>query len=151
MSTASGPSAITRPRTSVSRPTPCSALDAEHLLERVDHLDEIGLVRHHLVDVLVGAWNFVEHALVLAADDALRLALQVLHGECLLCRIAAHPAPGAVRTRLEALGVAGAAHDVAPRAHAAGNDAELAAAGADRPLAREPHRLAVMHLALDVV
>ena len=29
----------------MSRPTPCSAFDAEHLLERVDHLDEIQSAR----------------------------------------------------------------------------------------------------------
>src|SRR5206468_11351497 len=96
MSIASGPSAITRPRTSVSRPTPCSAFDAEHLLERVDPLDEIGLVRHHLVDVLVGARDLVEDPFVLAADDALRLALQVLDRERLLRRVASHLAAGAV-------------------------------------------------------
>src|ERR1700752_4365170 len=111
-----------------------SAFDAEYLLQRVDDLDEIGLVRHHLVDVLVGAGDLVQHAAVLAADDALGLLLQVGGGESFLRRVAAHLAAGNVRARLEALGTARAAHDVAPRAHAARDDAELAASGTDRSL-----------------
>ena len=39
-------------------------------------LDEVGLVRHDLVDALVGAGNFVEHAFVLPADHAFGLAFQ---------------------------------------------------------------------------
>src|SRR5581483_7237748 len=128
-----------------------SALDAKHLLQRVHHLDEIRLVRHHLVDVLVRARNLVEHALVLAADHALRLHLEIGDGELLLRRVAAHPAARAMRARLEAFGVASAAHDVAARTHAPRDDAELAAAGADRALARDPDLLAVMALALDVI
>src|SRR5581483_10384442 len=92
MSMASGPIAITSPRTSVSRATDAdfevraviisylvrnSAFDAKNLLERVHDLDEVGLVRHYLVDVLIGAGNLVQHALVLATDDALRLHFQV--------------------------------------------------------------------------
>src|SRR5688572_4165544 len=52
---------------------------------------------------------------------------------------------------VEALGRTLAANDVAPRAHAAGDDAELAGAGADRALARKPYFLAEVLLALDVV
>src|SRR5438094_5892535 len=121
---ASGPIAITRPSTSVSRPTPLefgarivnygrcandsrvrgndrspifrfwrktisylvrnSAFDAEHLLQGMHYLNQIGLVRHHLVDVLVCARNLIEHALVLAADDTLRLHFQISDRELLL-------------------------------------------------------------------
>jgi len=45
-------------------------LDADDLLERVHDFDEVGLVRHHAVDILVRCRDFVEHALVLAAFDA---------------------------------------------------------------------------------
>src|SRR6185503_9705648 len=51
-----------------------SAFDAQDLLQRMHHLHEVGLVRHDLVDVLVGARDLVDHALVLAADDAFGLA-----------------------------------------------------------------------------
>ena len=53
----------------VERP-PRSALDAQHLLQRVHHLHEVGLRRHHRVDVLVGHRRLVDHARVLAALDA---------------------------------------------------------------------------------
>jgi len=144
--------AMTSPRTSVSRAT-CgwSAFDAEHLFEGVHDLDEVGLVRHHLVDVLVGAGDLIQHAAILAADDALGLRFQVLRREGFLRGVAAHPAPGAMRAGLEALGRAGAADDVAARAHAARDDAELAAAGTDGAFARDPDRFAEMLFALAVV
>jgi len=50
----------------------------------VQHLDQIGLIRHHRVDVLVGAGNLVDHALVLAADHALGLAREVGRGKWFL-------------------------------------------------------------------
>src|SRR5581483_3900462 len=43
---------------------PSLALDAEHLLQRVHHFHEVGLVAHHLVDVLVGAGDLGDDALV---------------------------------------------------------------------------------------
>ena len=57
------------------------ALYAKDLLQRVHDLDEVGLVGHHLVDVLVGTGDLVEHAAILAADDALGLRLEILRGE----------------------------------------------------------------------
>src|SRR5688572_28748028 len=114
-------------------------------------LDQVRLVRHHLVDVLVGAWNFIDHSLVFPADDPLRLRLKIGNRKGLLRGVAAHPASGAVGAGMEALRRALAAHDVAARAHAAGDDAELAGAGADRALAREPDLLPEVLLALDVV
>src|SRR3954464_9927520 len=65
--------------------------------------------------------------------------------------IAAHPAPSTMRAGMEAFRCAFAAHDVAARTHAAGDDAQIAGAGANRALAGEPHLLAVMRLALDIV
>src|SRR5258708_38958001 len=110
----------------IRAPSPNSAFDAEDLLQGMHYVDQVGLVGHHLVDVLVGAGDFIEHAFVLAADDAFGLPLQILDGKCLLGCVAAHPAARAVCAGGEALGVALAAHDVAARAHAAGNYAELA-------------------------
>src|SRR5687767_8313866 len=99
-------------------------------------LDEVRLVRHHLFDVLVGAGDLVQHARVLPAHHALGLRFQILHGELLLRRVATHAAAGAVRAGVEGICVALATHDVAARAHAARDDAELARARADRALAR---------------
>src|SRR6185436_9594293 len=48
-----------------------SALHAYDLLQLVNDLDEIGLRFHHLVDRLVRHRRLVDHALVLAALDAL--------------------------------------------------------------------------------
>src|SRR3954470_6749832 len=114
-------------------------------------LHQVGLVRHHFVDVLVGARDFVEHTLVLATNHAARLRLQVFDAELLLRGVAAHPAPGTVRARMKAFGGAASSHDVAASAHAAGNDAELTGARTNRTLSRQPHRLAEVGLALDVI
>src|SRR5689334_11708806 len=97
----------------------CRLLLEKKKLESVDDVDEIGLIGHHLVDVLVRARDLVDHALVLAADHAPGLGLQVLDGETLLRGIAAHPAARAMRARVEALRRSLAEHDVAARAHAA--------------------------------
>src|SRR5258706_9276667 len=126
----------------IRAPSPNSAFDAEDLLQGMYYLDQVGLVGHHLVDVLVGAGDFVEHAFVLAADDAFGLPLQILDGKCLLRCVAAHPAAGAVRAGVEALGVALAAHDVAARALSAANEAKLACPGPNRTFTRDHHRRA---------
>ena len=47
-----------------------SPFHAHHLLERVQHVHQIGLGGHHGVYILVGHWNFVNHARVLAAFHA---------------------------------------------------------------------------------
>ena len=109
------------------------------------------MVRHHLVDVLVRAGDFVQHAFVFPAHHALGLRLEIFDRERLLRRIAAHAAPGAVRAGVEALRRAAAAHDVAARPHASRDDAELAFARADSALAREPDAFAEMKLSLDVI
>src|SRR5687767_12044965 len=109
-----------------------SAFHAEDLFQGVDDVHEIGLVGHHLVDALVRPGDLVEHALVLAADYALGLTLQVFYRKALLRGVAAHPASRSVRAGMEAFCGTLAAHDVAARAHAARDDAELARARADR-------------------
>ena len=57
-----------------------SPLHAHHLLQGVHDLDQVGLVGHHGVDVLVGARDLVDHAAVLAAFDARGLRGQVGSG-----------------------------------------------------------------------
>ena len=56
-----------------------------------------------------------------------------------------------MRAGLEAFGIAFAPDDVAPRAHRARNDSEVAFAGSDRALARNPDLVALVNLAIDVV
>ena len=36
--------------------------DAQYLLKRMHDLDQIGLISHHAIDILVGFGNFIEHA-----------------------------------------------------------------------------------------
>ena len=103
------------------------------------------------VDVLVGLGGLVDDAGVLAALDARGLILQIAHGEALARLAAAHAAAGAVRRRLERARVAEAAHDVRLRAHRARDDAQVAAPGADRALARDQQLVAEVDLLGDVV
>src|SRR5512134_4038157 len=128
-----------------------SPFHADDLLKGMDDLDKVRLVRHYLVDRLVGRRDLVDDAFVLAADDTARLLFQIFQIEFLVGGIPAHEAAGTVRAGVEALRRALAAHDIAASAHAAGDDAELARAGADRSLAREPDRFAVVLFALDVI
>src|SRR6185369_4279890 len=63
----------------------------------------------------------------------------------------AHAAACAMRARFETVGRALAAHNIRLGAHAARDNAELTGAGTNRALARDPHLLAEMPLALDIV
>ncbi len=117
----------------------------------MQRLDQIGLIGHHLIDVLVRPGDLVEHALVLAAFDALGLRLEIGAREAALGLGPAHAAPGAVGAGVEGLRVALAAHDVGARAHAARDDPELAFARADRPLAGHVDTLAEVLFLLHVV
>src|SRR5690348_15071618 len=101
-------------------------LDADDLTERVDDVDQVALGVHHGIDVLVGHGRFVDHVFVLAALDAFRGAHMVGHGVATLGFGTRHQAACAVTAATEALGMTLAAHDVRARAHAAGDDAEVA-------------------------
>src|SRR4051794_12567608 len=60
------------------RPGPrTSALYADELLQLRHDLDQVALLLHHPVDVLVGTRNLIEHAGVLAALHSPRLLLQI--------------------------------------------------------------------------
>ncbi len=117
----------------------------------MEDVRQVVLVFHDRVDVLVGARYLVDHALVLAADDAFGLLGHVGFGEQFLGGGAAHPAAGTVRAGAEALGVAFAADDIAAHAHAAGDDPKVAFAGADGALAGYPDVGAEVVFAFDVV
>src|SRR5690606_6761240 len=128
-----------------------STLDAHHLSQRVHHLHQVRLRRHHRVDVLVGGRRFVDHGLVLAALDMRGGLAVLLERDAAAGGGAAHHPAGAVAAAVEAVLVTEAAHDEALRAHAAGNDAELVPACAHRALARHQHLAAGVRLLLHVV
>src|SRR5512132_1046918 len=95
-----------------------SALYAYHLLQSVYDLHQVALVRHHLVDVLVGARDLVQDPFVLSAYDISCLFDQIRNRILLLGLGAAHPPAGPMRAGVEALRRSFAAHDVAAHAHA---------------------------------
>jgi len=83
-----------------------------HLLERVRDFHEVGLVRHHLVDRLVGSRNLVDHGRVLAALDRPRSGARGRRCEKWLfacVRLMRRPAPCALEQRESASALA--AHD----------------------------------------
>ena len=65
------------------------------------HVHQIRLVFHNLIDVLVGAWDFVDNAFVLTALDTLSLNLQIFFGEAFLCFGTTHASPRAVGARMK--------------------------------------------------
>src|SRR5262245_48632184 len=112
-----------------------SPLDANHLTQRVDHVDQVALGLHDGVDGLVGARGLVEDGRVLAALDAGGRAGVIGHTKSPLGLGPRHGTPRPVATALEALRIAAATHDVGPGSHAAGDDAEFAGPGPHRSLA----------------
>src|SRR5215813_6517415 len=132
-------------------PSAPSTLHAKHLLQRVDNINQVALRFHHLVDVFVGAGDLVDHALILATLDAFRLNRQIIKRELPLRRSPRHLATGAVAARAVRVQVSLAAHDEASRAHATGNDSELAVSRRDCALARDPKPLSKMLLERCVV
>jgi len=117
----------------------------------VDDFGQVALIFHHDVDVLVRAGYFVQHALVLAANDPSGLLGQIRFGETVFGGGSAHPPAGAVRAGAKTFGIALAAHDVAPGAHAAGHDAEVTLPRPDRSLAGDPDIGLVMMLPGDII
>src|SRR5699024_11819573 len=77
--------------------TTASALHAHNLRERMHHVHQISLVGHDLVDILVGARNFVDDVVILAAFHALGLSAQVIQIEAFLGCSSAHRAACAMR------------------------------------------------------
>src|SRR5690606_6570245 len=112
-----------------------SPLDAHHLLQVRDDLDQVALLRDHLGQVLVRAGDLVHHARVLAALDPVGLPGQVVDREGPPRLAPGHPPSRAVRGRAVGQRVAQPADDVRTGAHAAGDDAQLTGAGPDRALA----------------
>ncbi|OLL89030.1 hypothetical protein Ae356Ps1_6311c [Pseudonocardia sp. Ae356_Ps1] len=130
---------------------PGSALHAQHRAQAVLHPDQVGLLRHDRVEVLVRAGDLVDHAGVLAALDALGLGLQVGDRELPARRPPRHAAPGPVRRRPVGLLVPQPGHDERPGAHRAGDDPLAAALGGDGALAGHDELDAVVGLLGHVV
>ncbi len=74
-------------------------LTVRDLFEPVHNVHQVVLVRHDGVDVLVGARDLVDQALVLAVLYALGLLLQVFAGEAPCGLAATHTPAGAVGAR----------------------------------------------------
>lgn len=46
----------------------CLPLHADHLLQRVQDFRQIALIGHHVINILVGSRDLIDHALVLPAN-----------------------------------------------------------------------------------
>jgi hypothetical protein len=53
--------------------------DTNHLLECVENFNQIALVVHHLIDVLVRLGNLIDHIGVFSALDSSRLWSEILN------------------------------------------------------------------------
>ena len=84
-----------------------------------------------LVEVFVGARDFVEHAWVFAAFHPGGLVGKVVEGEAAAGLAAAHDSAGAVGCGAVGCRVAEAAHDGGPGAHGSGDDSPFPTGGAD--------------------
>lgn len=97
--------------------------------EFTEHGHQVFLSGHDVADILVSHWHFVQagadkrHALLF------KKTVHVLPIKFLVRRLAAHGATGAVRSRIERLGLAFAADDEARRGHGTGNNTQHARAG----------------------
>src|SRR6266851_7813139 len=129
------------------------ALVVEDLAERVQDLDEVGLVGHDLIDVLVGRGDLVHQRLGPVGQPhlALHLVYQVGGGEQLLGLGPAVAPAGTVRARRPALLTALAGHDVAAGPHRTGDHSQVTHIGLESPLAGDPQPHAGMYLALGEV
>src|SRR5882757_5255159 len=128
-----------------------SALHTHKLLQLRHDLNQIALLLHNLLDVLVGPRNLIHDARVLAAFHAPRLLFQVLRRETTLRRAPAHTPTGSVRRRVEGLLVSEPLHYVRAGTHGARNDPEFPRPGANGSLASNKQVHSVIALAADVV
>src|SRR5688572_16199769 len=112
---------------------------------------QVALCMHDGVDVLVCHRDLIDDAIVLATLDTGGGPHLVFAREAALGFAAAHRATRAMAATGEALLVALAPHDVAARAHRAGNDPQLALLRRDGALAGHQHVLAEVALLLHIV
>ena len=104
---------------------------------------------HHSIHRLASRRRLANHTGVLAAFDAFGPVFEILDGEVAFGFAAGHPAASAVAATPKASRVAFAANDVRARTPAAGDDAEVAVAGAHGALAGDQN--VAVALASDVV
>src|ERR1700680_779806 len=62
-----------------------SALHAHALLECVENINQIALVVHHMLDVLVRGRDLIDHVGIFSTLDSSCLLHQVSHSESALC------------------------------------------------------------------
>src|SRR5580704_14275991 len=130
-------------------PPEIGPLVVEDLSEAMKHLDQISLIGHHPVDVLVRAGDLIDELVGVAGlpHPVAHLRGQVGAGEAASSLTTGHSTTGPVRTRMVRILVAPAPHDVAAGAHRPGDDAKVVHVGLDCSLAGNPHRPAVVDLA----
>ena len=115
------------------------------------HLDQVGRVRHHLVDRLVGVGVLVEERVRVPPRDAGHPRVEVLPREQPARRRPGVVPAGAVRRGHQRRHVPLADDDVGRRPHRARDQAPLPLARGDRALARQPHLAPEVRLPLGVV
>src|SRR5205807_7231881 len=94
---------------------------------------------HDLIDVLVGARDFVQQQRGPAELDAGHGGFQILHGKGGPCLGAGHAAASTVGSRVKRLRIAESGDDITARAHGSGNHAPHAFAGFDGTFAGDPN------------
>src|SRR6185295_20225791 len=102
---------------------PPSSFNTDHLLDLGNDLHQIALVTHHRLDVFVSAGNFVQHAYVFAAFNALCLSRQIVFRKSPFGCATRHLASRTMRAGVETLRQASPLHDERFRAHRTRDDA----------------------------
>src|SRR5208283_5071517 len=127
------------------------SLHAHHLPQRVHHLHQVRLRRHHSINGLIRRWRFVDYIRVLAAFHSFGHAPVIFHGEAPLGLAAGHRAPRAVAAAHETFRIAFPAHDIRLRSHAAGNYPHVSHLGAHGTFAGDKNVLAIVPLPRHIV
>lgn len=117
----------------------------------MNDLDQIALVLHDLVDVLIAARNLIEDGVILPALNALGLLFEIGHGKGTASLGAAHLSARTMRARAIRLEIYLAADDVTALPHRTGDDAQIALACPNRTLARHPQIFSEVVLAFDII
>src|SRR5437879_5243137 len=108
---------------------------ANYLTQCMQDLNEIRLGGHNGLNRFVSGRSFIDHVSVFATLDAFRHPDVVFHRELLLGFITGHGASRPMAATVETFRVALATHAVRPRAHASGDNPEVALASAHGSLA----------------
>jgi hypothetical protein len=100
---------------------------------------QIVLVRHNLVNILVGTWDFVKHAFVFPTDNTGCLLYQIILGKALFGGSSTHTTTGAMGTRTKTFWMTFASNNVTASAHTAGYDSYIADSRSNGPFTCYPN------------